>query len=66
MIQITSSGGRVYFLSADAIAKISEAGPSSQWHGIMCYVKCFDGSVIESRDDAAQIAAAVKAEGAAK
>lgn len=62
MIKITDYKGRTHFVAADAIAKVSEAGASSQWHGIRCIVKLFDGSVIEAGDTADWIAAAVAQE----
>ena len=62
MIKITGYNGRTHYVDAAAIAKISEAGVSSQWHGIRCIVKCFDGSVIEAGDSADQIALAIIAQ----
>lgn len=59
MIKITDYKGCVHFVARDAIAKLSEAGVSSQWHGIRCIVKLFDGSVIEAGDAVDRIAAAV-------
>lgn len=61
MIKITDYKGRTHYVSPSAIAKISEAGVSSQWHGIRCIVKCFDGSIIEAGDTADEIAAAIAA-----
>ena len=31
-------------------AKVTEAGTSSQWHGIRAVVRLFDGSIIESSE----------------
>ena len=59
MIKITDYKGRTHYVAPSAIAKISEASVSSQWHGIRCIVKCFDGSVIEAGDSADQIALAI-------
>lgn len=61
MIKITDYKGRTHYVAPSAIAKISEASVSSQWHGIRCIVKCFDDSIIEARDTADQIAEAVAA-----
>ncbi len=43
----TSSGYITHHVAASAIAKVTEAGTSSQWHGIRSYVKLFDGEVLE-------------------
>lgn len=56
MIKITDYKGRTHYVAPSAIAKISEAVASSQWHGIRCIVKCFDNSIIEAGDTADQIA----------
>lgn len=61
MIKITDYKGRAHYVAPSAIAKISEACTSSQWHGIRCIVKCFDDSIIEAGDTADQIAAAIAA-----
>lgn len=60
IVTITDYQGRSHYLAPEAIARISEAGVSSQWHGIRCVVKCFDGSVIEAGDTADRIAAAIR------
>lgn len=60
MIKITDSRGKVHWLAPTAIAKISEAGESSKWHGTNCYVKTFDGQTIEARDSHEKIAAQVE------
>lgn len=52
MITIHDYRGRVHHLNPHAIALISEASTSSQWHGIRAIVKTFDGGLIEARDDA--------------
>lgn len=57
MIKITNPEGIVTYLHPDAIASITEAGSSSQWHGIKCYIKCFDGKTLECCDLAQEIAA---------
>lgn len=56
MIEITNPLGKRTYLATAAIASVTEAGTSSQWHGIKCHVKCFDGTVLECRDTARQIA----------
>ena len=56
MIKISAPLGKTTYLHQDAIASITEAGTSSQWHGIKCYVKCFDGTVLECGDTAKEVA----------
>lgn len=46
MIEVTDSNGRAHLLNPDYIVRIEEAGASSQWHGIRCHIKTFDGAVI--------------------
>ena len=58
MITITDMNGRKHHLSAAAIASVTEASTSSQWHGIRSIVKLFDKSIIEAQEPAQQIAAA--------
>lgn len=62
MITITGINGQKHHLSAAAIASVTEASTSSQWHGIRAIVKLFDKSVIEAQEPAQQIAAAVEGE----
>jgi len=56
MIELTTNTGTKHYVHKDAIAQITVAGVSSQWHGIRCYVKLFDGTVIDCRDTAAEVA----------
>lgn len=62
MIKITDSNGMANYLAAAAIASVTEAGTSSQWHGIKSYVRLFDGRVLEAVESAAQIAVAITAQ----
>lgn len=57
MIEVIDAYGKRHFLASAAIAEILEAGASSQWHGIMAYIKTFDGRTIEVRETASEIAA---------
>lgn len=50
MIEIRDRDGSRHTLAPSAIARVSKAGTTSQWHGTRCYVYCFDGQVIESSD----------------
>lgn len=65
MIEVTDCSGHRHYLAPAAIASISEAGVSSQWHGIRSYVRMFDGRTIEARDTVDEITArlAKEAEG---
>jgi hypothetical protein len=55
MIKVTNIEGHAVYFAPDAIAQITEAGASSQWHGIRAYVKTFDGKTIEARETAREI-----------
>ena len=41
------------------IARVTEAGVSSRWHGIRAYVRTRDGLTIEASEEAADIAARI-------
>jgi hypothetical protein len=59
MIRLTSphsSGYETHFVAPTAIARVTEAGVSSQWHGIRSYVKLFDGTTLECSEVASDIA----------
>lgn len=64
MITITDINGRQHHLHRDAVAHITVAGTSSQWHGIRAIVRTFDGHVIEARETAAAIMTAIEKDGA--
>lgn len=55
MIELRDPNGARHIVSAAAIARIVEAGPSSQWHGIRSVVHLFDGKVIEVQEECALI-----------
>lgn len=57
MIEITGIGGHRHLFAPSAIASVSEAGASSQWHGIRSHVRTFDGRVIEAQETIDEIAA---------
>lgn len=65
MIELRDIHGRRRYVAADAVASITETGPSSQWHGIKCIVTLFDGSAIECGDECAKVAEMVRNERAA-
>lgn len=56
MIALTDINRRQHFLAPSAIARVQEAGTSSQWHGVCAIVHLFDGQVLEVRERAADIA----------
>lgn len=56
MITLTDINRRQHFLAPTAIARVQEAGDSSQWHGICAIVHMFDGQVLEVRERADEIA----------
>jgi len=61
MIRVTDINGRTQYLAPAAIARVVEAGPSSQWHGIRCIVHLFDGKVVEAQERADEIFSAIDA-----
>jgi hypothetical protein len=56
MIEVTDSRGRKTYVHPGAVAHITEASVSSQWHGIRSYVTLFDGATLESDKDARALA----------
>ena len=66
MIQLTDINGRKHALHPDAIARVIEAGASSQWHGINCYIRTFDGQTIEARETVFEVMGLIKSAQEAK
>ena len=62
MIELIDLNGKRHYLHPDAIARVTEAGASSQWHGIKSIVKCFDGQVIECGASAKDVARVIEAQ----
>ena len=58
-----SSGYITHYVSAQNIARITEAGTSSQWHGIRSIVRLHDGGLLECSETADEIYKAVDKEG---
>ena len=50
MIKLTGNNGNAHYLAPAAIAGVTEASSSSQWHGICAIVRTFDGQVLEAAD----------------
>lgn len=55
----TSRGCITHHVQPQAIARITETGPSSQWHGIRAIVKLFDGDILEVEETADSVRALV-------
>lgn len=67
MIRLTTpNDGLAHYVAPDNIARISEAGASSQWHGICSIVRLTDGGVLECREDAHSISKSVETHNAVK
>ena len=56
----TSSGCITHHVNPKAIARITEARPSSQWHGIRAIVKLFDGEILEVEETAGAVMSLVR------
>ena len=66
MIKLIDSNGRAHHVSAENIARVSEAAVSSQRHGIRSYVMLFDGGTIECQQTDQEVAQLVEYEEAQK
>lgn len=58
----TSNGYVKHYVSAQNIARITEADTSSQWHGIRSVVRLHDGGLLECGETADAIYKAVEKE----
>ena len=61
IVRLHNPEGRCLFLASDFIAQVSEAGASSQWHGIRSIVKTKDGKVLECGDTAEEVSKKIEA-----
>lgn len=61
MLKLHAPDGREIYLAPGAIAEVTEAGASSQWHGIRARIRTFDGRTIEVQETAKEIALATEA-----
>ena len=59
MIRLSERNGQAHYVAVLNIARGSEAGTSSQWHGIRSFVRTSDSQTIEATETADQIAALV-------
>lgn len=60
MIELSGINGERHLLHRNAIARVTEAGASGQWHGICAYVKLFDGHTLEVRETVDAIRAEIE------
>ena len=60
MIEVTDLSGRKHMLALANIARVSEPGDASAWHGVRAFVRLFDGTTIEARESPAEIARSVE------
>ena len=59
MIEITDHTGRKHFVATVAISDIREIAESTTGDGIRSHVRLMDGRVVQSRDDATDLAMAI-------
>lgn len=62
MIELRGIDGRKHYLAPAAIARVTEAGVSSQWHGVRSIVRTFDGDTLEVSETPEEIAKQVREE----
>lgn len=55
MIRIVDINCHAHYVAPASVARVVEAAPSAQWHGIRSYVYLFDGAVIEAQETARHI-----------
>lgn len=55
MIEVTDSNGRKHLLNPDGIVSVSEAGASSQWHGIRSHIVTMHGATIECQQSVQEV-----------
>lgn len=60
MIELRGIDGRKYYLAPSAIARVTEAGVSSQWHGVRSIVRTFEGETLEVSETPEEIARQVR------
>lgn len=60
MIELRGIDGRKHYLAPSAIARVTEAGVSSQWHGVRSIVRTFDGETLEVSETPEEIARQVR------
>lgn len=50
MLKLTDINGKTVLLNAGNIAQVTQAGASSQWHGVRAYVRTMDGRTLEIQE----------------
>jgi len=55
MIEVTDRNGLKHLLNPDGIVRVSEAGASSQWHGIRSYIETMHGATIECQQSVQEV-----------
>jgi hypothetical protein len=58
MLKLTNSNGCTVYLPPQLVHSITEAGTSSQWHGIRSIVKTIHGQTHECQETAGELRAA--------
>lgn len=61
MIKLTNIDGRRVLVAPHEIASVTEAGTSSQWHGIKSIVRMSSGKTIEAQESLREIETALSA-----
>lgn len=61
MIEITDHTGRKHFVATFVISDIREIAETVGGNTIRCHVRLIDGRIIQSRDEAMDLAAAINA-----
>ncbi|QIL72311.1 hypothetical protein G7048_19305 [Diaphorobacter sp. HDW4B] len=55
MIEVIDNTGVRHLLNADGIVRVSEAGTSSQWHGIRSWITMMDGKTIDCQQNVQEV-----------
>lgn len=61
MIEVTDRNGMTHLLHPDGILRVSEAGASSQWHGIRSYIETTLGTTIDCQQSLQEVHSRLKA-----
>lgn len=55
MIEVTDRNGMAHMLNPDGIVRVSEAGASSQWHGVRSFIETMHGTTIECQQSVQEV-----------
>lgn len=61
MIEVTDRNGLTHLLHPDGIVRVSEAGPSSQWHGVRSYIETTLGTTIDCQQSVQEVRSRLQA-----